>query len=66
MWWFILGVVLGFLLACTAMVNKIIGKLKYKIDDGEIYFFMELENPDVGNILGRKYVVLQVESNISH
>lgn len=66
MWWFIGGLVLGFLLACSAFVGKIIGDLKYKIDGGDIYFYMALENSDVGNILSKKYVVLKVDQNLSH
>lgn len=65
MWWFFLGVMVGFLTACTAMVSKIIGQLKYVAGDGEIHFFMELADPDVGNILRQKYVILEVDSNPS-
>ena len=65
-WWFIGGIILGYLLACTAFVGKIIGDLKYRIRDDDIYFYMAVENPDVGDILSKKYVVLKVDQNPSH
>lgn len=66
MLWFILGLILGFALACFGMVLKIVGKLKYTIDDGELYFFMQLNTNNPGSLLAQKYVVLEVDSNPAH
>ena len=65
MFWFIAGFVVGFLLMCWVMILKIIGKLKYVIDDGDVVFFMEIPNQDVGNILSKGFVVLKVDSKPS-
>jgi hypothetical protein len=62
MLWFIIGLVVGFILACCAMVGKIVGKLKHVTDEDGTYLFLELNQPDVNKVLSHKYVVLEVET----
>lgn len=66
MLWFLLGVVVGISLMAYGMALKIVGRLKYVVDEGTVHFFMELDKPDVGNILSKKYVVLNVDQNPTH
>lgn len=63
MLWLILGVIIGFALACCGMMLKIVGKLKYAIEDGELYFFMHLDDNNPGQLLTKKYVILEVDPN---
>lgn len=65
MFLFIAGFVAGFLLMAWIMTLKIVGKLKYVIDDGDVILFMEIPNNDVGNILSKGFVVLKVDSKPS-
>ena len=66
MLWFLLGVVVGVGLMAYGTALKIVGWLKYVVDEGDVHFFMQLDNPDISNILGKKYVVLQVDPNPTH
>ena len=66
MFWFVLGVVVGFMLAAFSVTLKIVGNLGYVIDEGDVHFFMKLSKPDVGSILSRKYVVLEVDEKPTH
>lgn len=63
--WFVLGLVVGFVLGVYGITRKIVGKLKYTIDDGDLYFFMELPNPDVSKILSQRFVILEVDAKPS-
>lgn len=65
MFWFIVGFVFGFLIVSWVMTTKIVGNLKYVIDDGDVHFFMQIPDPDVGNILSKGFVVLKVDSKPS-
>lgn len=58
----IVGIVIGFVLAVIDQRQNLIGKLRHVNDEDGTYFFMELFEPNLGKIISKKYVVLEVDS----
>ena len=61
MLYLLIGIVIGLVLMAYALVHKAyVGKLKYVRDEDGTYFFMELtESPQ--KIIGKKFVLLDVD-----
>ena len=63
MFYFILGVMIGFVFAVLCVSRLVIGKLSRVHDEDGVYPYMILNDPNVDNIFKKKFVVLQVNQS---
>lgn len=60
MLYFVLGVIVGLMVALLCFARLIVGKLARVQDEDGVYPYMVLNDPNVDNIFKRKFVVLEV------
>lgn len=58
--YFALGIITGFIFAVLCVSRLVIGKLTYVRDADGTYPLMVLNDPDIGKIFEKKFVVLEV------
>lgn len=56
-----IGCAIGFLIACYRLHKLIVGTLRIAYDE-QTYLFVELDDPNIGKLMDRKYVIMRVDS----